>query len=153
MDSPASRKVSADDYVAILNFYAHQMHVLDSLKIEEYADTFTEDGVVDHAHRGERAEGRDAMLEGMRAALPRYRAVVVRHWFDHFLIEPMVEVESDTEGWRVSYYSLVTRTDGDGKVDFEPTFTVEDELVRTDSGAIRTRRRVIHQDKPANSSA
>ncbi|ACY98310.1 MULTISPECIES: nuclear transport factor 2 family protein [Thermomonospora] len=138
----AVRKVTAEDYVDILSFYARQMHLLDGLRLEEYADTFTPDGVVDHAHRGERVAGREAMLASMRAALPRYRGVVVRHWFDHLVIEP------SGDGWQVTYYSLVTRTDAAGKVEFEPTFTVRDELVRDADGRIRTRSRVIHRDKP-----
>ncbi|WP_106396541.1 nuclear transport factor 2 family protein [Actinocorallia populi] len=143
MEALARRKVSADDYVDILDFYARQMHVLDALNLEAYADTFTEDGAVDHAHRGERVEGRAAMMRSMEAALPRYRDVAVRHWFDHLLIEPA------ENGWHVVYYSLVTRTDAEGKVDFEPTFTVEDDLVRLGNGEIRTRLRVVHRDEPA----
>ncbi|GAB2862597.1 nuclear transport factor 2 family protein [Actinocorallia aurea] len=142
----ATATVPAEDYVAILAFYARQMHLLDALKVEDYAETFTEDGAVDHAHRGERLDGREAMLAMMRAALPRYRSVAVRHWFDHLLIEPT------EEGWKVAYYSLVTRTDAAGKVDFEPTFTVHDELVRGADGEIRTKLRVIHQDKPATAA-
>jgi len=138
----AAGPIPAEDYVAILSFYARQMHLLDELKIEDYAETFTADGAVDHAHKGERADGREAMLAYMRAALPRYRTVVVRHWFDHLLIEPA------DDGWKVDYYSLVTRTDAQGRVTFEPTFTVHDELTVDDDGRIRTRLRVIHQDGP-----
>ncbi|MEY9876241.1 actinorhodin biosynthesis protein ActVIA [Streptacidiphilus sp. MAP12-33] len=139
-------KVTAEDYIEILAFYARQIHLMDALKIEEYADTFTDDGVIDHAHRNERLAGREAMLAAMRAALPRYRDVVPRHWFDHYLIEPFAE----GDGWRVVYYCLVSRTDAQGKVDFEPSFTVEDELVRLADGEIRTRLRVIHMDRPAS---
>ncbi|MCU1470888.1 MAG: hypothetical protein JWQ39_2037 [Glaciihabitans sp.] len=139
-----SQHVSADDYVAILSFYARQMHLLDDLELEAYAATFTEDGVVDHAHRGQRVAGRAAMLAYMHAALPAYKRVVVRHWFDHLLIEPTAD------GWQVSYYSLVTRTDADGAVTFEPTFSVRDNLVRLDSGEIYTSLRVLHQDRPSS---
>lgn len=142
-----AKQVTAEDYVAVLTYYARQMHLLDAFKLEDYADTFTKDGVIDHAHRGQRVAGRTAMLEYMRAALPRYQGVVVRHWFDHLLIEPTAD------GWQVSYYSLVTRTDEAGTVTFEPTFTVQDELIRDDSGDIRTRLRVIHQDKPGTATS
>jgi hypothetical protein len=81
------QKVTAEEHVEILGFYARQCRLMDALKIEEFADTFTEDGVIDHAHRGERLAGRDAMVAAMRAALPRYRSVVPRHWFDHYLVE------------------------------------------------------------------
>jgi actinorhodin biosynthesis protein ActVIA len=142
MGSSPEPRVSAEDYVSIRDFYARQMHLIDAFKLEDYAATFTADGGVDHAHRGLRVMGREAQLAFMRAALPRYKGVVVRHWFDHLLIEPTAD------GWRVSYYSLVTRTDDTGHVSFEPTFTVEDDLVRGEDGGILTRLRVIHQDRP-----
>lgn len=144
MDTTVERRrtVTAEDYVEILDFYARQMRLLDDLKITEYSMTFTVDGVVNHAHRAERAVGRQAMIDGMRATLPRYEGVVARHWFDHLLIEPL-----DGSSWRVSYYTLVTRTDEAGLVAFEPTFTVTDELVRV-GDEILTRSRVIHRDTP-----
>lgn len=61
------------------------------------------------------------------------------------LIEP---ADEPGEELRVSYYSLVTRTDRAGVVTFEPTFTVEDVLVRRE-GQLLTRSRVIHRDAPA----
>lgn len=140
---PLVPRITADERAAILDFYARQMHLLDSLHVEQYAATFTEDGIIDHAHRAERVQGRREMLDGIRAALPRYQGVVVRHWFDHLLIDATVE------GWRVTYYSMVTRTDSAGTVAFEPTFVVTDHLVRTAEGGILTRSRVIHQDRPA----
>ncbi len=143
MGSSPDRQVSAEDYVRIRDFYARQMQLIDAFKLEDYADTFTADGGVDHAHRGQRIMGRENQLAFMRSALPRYQGVVVRHWFDHLLIEPTAD------GWHVSYYSLVSRTDHTGAVTFEPTFTVNDELVCGADGQIRTRLRVIHQDKPA----
>ncbi|MEU8995908.1 nuclear transport factor 2 family protein [Streptomyces caniferus] len=138
------RQVTGDLYAEVRTFYARQMRRVDALDIEGFAETFTEDGEVLHAN-GEVAKGREAMVAGMRAALPRYRDIAVRHWFDHLLIEP---ADEPGEELRVSYYSLVTRTDRAGVVTFEPTFTVEDVLVRRE-GQLLTRSRVIHRDAPA----
>ncbi|MFI5807696.1 nuclear transport factor 2 family protein [Streptomyces sp. NPDC051561] len=136
-------QVSGDLYAEVQTFYAHQMRRVDSLDIEGFADTFTEDGAVVHAG-GNRQSGRAEMVAGMRASLPRYRGIAVRHWFDHLLIE----VDgNDADTVRVSYYTLVTLTDSEGKVSFQPTFTVEDELVRR-GGQLYTRERVIHRDEP-----
>ncbi|MGW1196752.1 nuclear transport factor 2 family protein [Streptomyces sp. NPDC002536] len=135
--------VTGDLYAEVQTFYARQMRRVDSLDIEGFANTFTENGVVVHAN-GERAEGRDAMVAGMHRNLPRYRDIAVRHWFGHLIIE--VD-EQDADVLHVSYYTLVTRTDREGKVTFEPTFTVDDVLVRED-GRLRTRSRVIHRDVP-----
>jgi actinorhodin biosynthesis protein ActVIA len=135
--------VDAHLHIEVLNFYARQMRLLDALDVEGYVATFTEDGVTDHAHRGERVEGRAAMLATSLAALPRYAGVAVRHWNDHYVLEPAGE-----ERWAVSYCSLVTRTADDGAVTFEPTFLVEDVLVRV-AGELRTASRTIHRDRAA----
>ncbi len=136
-------RVSVEVHIEVQTFYAQQMRLLDALDIEGYAQTFTEDGVTDHAHRGEKVEGRAALIAGANAALPRYRGVAVRHWNDHYLIE-----EAGENTLNVTYCSLVTRTDAEGKVTFEPTFYIEDVLVRTD-GQLRTKSRTVHRDGQA----
>jgi actinorhodin biosynthesis protein ActVIA len=139
-----SSQVTGDLYAEVQTFYAQQMRRVDALDIEGFADTFTEDGEVVHAG-GHRQRGRAEMIAGMRASLPRYQDIAVRHWFGHLIIEPDA---ADPDRLRVSYYTLVTQTDREGKVNFQPTFTVEDELVRRD-GRLLTRSRVIHRDSPA----
>lgn len=134
---------SADVYVEVLTFYARQMRLLDALDVAGYANTFTEDGVTHHAHRDEKVVGREALIASSRTALPRYAGVAVRHWNDHYLIDPV-----DENTLRVSYRSLVTRTAVDGAVSFEPTFSVVDVLVRID-GELHARSRTIYRDLPA----
>ncbi|WP_354643064.1 nuclear transport factor 2 family protein [Kitasatospora camelliae] len=138
----ASGQVTGDLYAEVRTYYATQMRRVDTLDIEGFADTFTEDGVVVHSN-GVRAEGREEMVAGMHKALPRYRDVAVRHWFDHVLIEPVDGVDE----LKVSYYSMVTLLDREGRIEFEPTFLVEDVLVRRE-GRLLTRERVIHRDQP-----
>jgi actinorhodin biosynthesis protein ActVIA len=135
-------EVSTDLYVQVLRFYAGQMALLDALDLDAYADTFTEDGVTHHVHRGQKLEGRAALLEHARAALPRYREVVVRHWNDNYRMD-LAEDGSVT----VAYGSLVTLTDGEGQVRFESTYAVTDVLVRVD-GRLRARSRTILRDRP-----
>lgn len=136
-------QVAGDVHAEVLTFYARQMRRVDALDIEGFADTFTEDGEVVHAG-GHRQSGKTEMIAGMRASLPRYRDIAVRHWFDHVLIEAD---SADPDVLRVSYYTLVTQTDREGNVTFQPTFTVDDVLVRVD-GRLLTRSRVIHRDSP-----
>lgn len=133
-------------HIEVQTFYAQQMRLLDALDVEGYAQTFTEDGVTDHAHRGEKVEGRAALIAGASAALPRYKGVAVRHWNDHYLIE---EVDENT--LNVSYASLVTRTTAEGQVSFEPTFSIDDVLVRID-GKLYTKSRTIHRDLPVQAA-
>lgn len=137
---------SVEVHIEVRTFYAQQMRLLDALDVEGYAQTFTEDGVTDHAHRGEKVEGRAALIAGASAALPRYKGVAVRHWNDHYLIE---EVDENT--LNVSYASLVTRTTADGQVSFEPTFSIDDVLVRVD-GKLYTKSRTIHRDLPVQAA-
>lgn len=135
--------VSTELYVEVLRFYAGQMALLDSLDLDGYADTFTEDGVTHHVHRGQKLEGREALLEHARAALPRYREVVVRHWNDNYRME-----QAEDGSLTVAYGSLVTLTDKEGQVGFESTYAVTDVLVRVD-GRLRTRSRTLLRDRPA----
>ncbi|MFD8230104.1 nuclear transport factor 2 family protein [Streptomyces massasporeus] len=135
--------MSTELYVEVLRFYAGQMALLDSLDLDGYADTFTEDGVTHHVHRGQKLEGRAALLEHARAALPRYREVVVRHWNDNYRME-----QSEDGSLTVAYGSLVTLTDKEGQVRFESTYAVTDVLVRVD-GRLRTRSRTLLRDRPA----
>ncbi|MGK5627346.1 nuclear transport factor 2 family protein [Streptomyces sp. URMC 123] len=146
--SQAGSQVTGDLHAEVSTFYARQMRRVDALDIEGFADTFTEDGEVVHS-TGETQRGRAAMVAGMRANLPRYRDVAVRHWFGHLLIEPDA---ADPDTVRVSYYTLVTLTDRAGAVSFQPTFTVDDVLVRRD-GRLLTASRVIHRDTPAPAPA
>ncbi|MFF7768531.1 nuclear transport factor 2 family protein [Streptomyces massasporeus] len=135
--------MSTELYVEVLRFYAGQMALLDSLDLDGYADTFTEDGVTHHVHRGQKLEGREALLEHARAALPRYREVVVRHWNDNYRME-----QAEDGSLTVAYGSLVTLTDKEGQVRFESTYAVTDVLVRVD-GRLRTRSRTLLRDRPA----
>ncbi|WP_218892911.1 MULTISPECIES: nuclear transport factor 2 family protein [unclassified Streptomyces] len=135
--------MSTELYVEVLRFYAGQMALLDSLDLDGYADTFTEDGVTHHVHRGQKLEGRGALLEHARAALPRYREVVVRHWNDNYRME-----QAGDGSLTVAYGSLVTLTDKEGQVRFESTYAVTDVLVRVD-GRLRTRSRTLLRDRPA----
>lgn len=137
--------VTGDLYAEVQTFFARQMRLADGYDIKGFAATFTPDGVIEHASRGERLEGREALVANMEAALPRYEGLAVRHWFDKLLIEPLPD--DPDEAVKVSYYTLVTRVDASGTVTFEPTFTVEDVLVRRD-GELATRSRVIHKDTP-----
>ncbi|MFJ1597404.1 nuclear transport factor 2 family protein [Streptomyces sp. NPDC088261] len=137
-------KVDADQYVDIMRFYAHQMSLLDAQDVTGYVRTFTEDGVTHHVHRGQKLEGRAAILAHATKALPHYRTVVVRHWNDHYLVDET----QDGEGFTVSYGSLVTLTDAEGRVRFESTFAVADVLVPVDGG-LRVRSRTIVRDRPA----
>jgi actinorhodin biosynthesis protein ActVIA len=135
-----TQPVTPDLYVEVQTFYARQMRALDSGKLADFAQSFTEDGVMRHLSRDDHVQGREAILAMLHAGLPAYEGFIPRHWFDKMLIEPIGE-----DVVRTDYYAMVTMTDVKGTVVLQPTCVVEDELARVD-GALLLRSRVIHRD-------
>lgn len=137
------KQPSAELYVEVQTFFARQMRLLYARDLEGYVGTFTEDGVLEHASRDDRQQGRAQLLASLLRALPHYRGEIVRHWYDKLVVEPQ-----DDGSVRVEYYALVSRTNAAGAVRFEPTFSVTETLVRQD-GELRTQRRVVTRDTPS----
>lgn len=135
-------RVSAELYTEIQMFYAHQMPLLEERRVEEFALTFTEDGVYAHAKDGWELVGREKLVTEIRASLPHYGTSVFRHWFDKTVVEPV-----DEATYKVTFRSLVSITDEAGQVTFEPSATVEDVLVRRD-GRLLSKSRVVRHDIP-----
>ncbi|WP_308401087.1 nuclear transport factor 2 family protein [Streptomyces sp. AC512_CC834] len=135
-------QATGDLYAEVQAFYARQMRRADSLDIEGFAETFTDDGEVVHADGG-RTAGRAEMIAAMRARLPRYKGVSTQHWFGQLLIERLAD-----GALGVSYYTLVAQMGEEG-LSFQPTYTVDDVLVREPGGSLRTRSRIIRRSGPA----
>ncbi|MEC4017336.1 nuclear transport factor 2 family protein [Streptomyces sp. H27-D2] len=157
----SGQRVSAELYVEVQQFYARQMPLLEDRRLEEFLETFTEDCTMEHQPFGWKFEGRVQLLKEMSARrgdaqrprveetsarrardenIPYYDGLVYRYWFDRMRIEP----QDDDSLW-VRYQAMVTLTDGDGKVSFEPTTIVEDLLIRRD-GELYTRSRMVTHD-------
>ncbi|MCM3882373.1 nuclear transport factor 2 family protein [Frankia sp. R82] len=128
-------------YAEVQHFYARQIRQLDAADVDGFASTFTPDGLMWHASSGASATGPAEIAATLRANFARHTGVVPRHWFDKLLIEPAGEDEL-----HVSYYALLSLTAADGSVSFQPTCLVDDVLVITADGALRTRSRRIHRD-------
>ncbi|HZU56439.1 MAG TPA: nuclear transport factor 2 family protein [Actinocrinis sp.] len=140
-DTPWSR-AQADLYAEVQRFYAYQMPLLEDRRVDDFADTFTGDGVYAHAKDGWEITGREKLKAEIGAAVPHYGNSVFRHWFDKLLIEPC-----DENTLRVRLRALVSVTAEDGSVTFEPSSTIEDVLVRID-GLLYTKSRVVRHDIP-----
>ncbi|UGQ11784.1 nuclear transport factor 2 family protein [Yinghuangia sp. ASG 101] len=133
--------VSADLHLEVRYFYVRQMRLLDEGHSEEFAETFSDDGVFHHTSAtGAPPRGRAEIAAAAKAALGLRPGLVPRHWFDMMLVEPRAD-----GSLYVTYQAVVSRTDATGAVDFEPTVFVEDELVRED-GRLLNRSRTIHRD-------
>jgi actinorhodin biosynthesis protein ActVIA len=153
--------VGAELYVEVQQFYARQMPLLEERRLEEFLETMTEDGSIEHRPNGWKLEGRAQLLTEMQARrgdpdrplaeetsarnareenIPYYDGLVYRYWFDRMRITTGGE---DT--LHVRYQAIVSMTDRRGKVSFEPTTVVEDVLVRR-AGQLLTRSRVVTHD-------
>jgi actinorhodin biosynthesis protein ActVIA len=126
-------------FVEIAEFYAHQMPLLEQGDLEAFSGTFTADCSFGY-YGAWQVQGREAVLGGMRANIPRYGSSTIRHWFENRRITALPDGTVE-----VTATCLVSVTAQDGTVFFEPSCSVTDLLVRTDDG-LRTAARTIRHD-------
>ncbi|MEV5880477.1 nuclear transport factor 2 family protein [Streptomyces sp. NPDC052101] len=131
-------------YTQVQQFYAHQVGLLDDLRAEEFADTFTADGVLVPSPAASPVRGRPAIAAALRAAHERRfgtEAVRRRHW------HTMLRVETRPDGALTTrYYSLVLITrPWDPAPVMGPSSVVEDVLVH-ESGQLLTHERRVTPD-------
>lgn len=143
--STTSRTTSfADLYVEVQQFYANQVHLLDALRAEEFAATFTEDGVFDHSPGSPPASGREGISAAIRAHQERRYGndpTQRRHWFNMLRVLPQ-----DDGSIRTDYYAMVLATRPEQPVVVPASAcSVQDLLVR-EEGALRNRSRRVVAD-------
>ncbi|OYO15486.1 hypothetical protein CGZ98_03505 [Enemella evansiae] len=153
--------VSPELYLEVQQFYAHQMPLLEERRLDELIETFTPDCTLEHIPFGWKFEGREPLLAEMlkrrgdpdkplagpvsarqsrEEDIAYYDGLVYRYWFTRMRVE-------DHDGiLTVDYLAIVSLTDAQGRVAFEPTTTVTDTLVRSPSGALQTASRVVTHD-------
>lgn len=127
-------------YAAIQALYAQQAWDLDRGDAEGFAATFTADSAFEHLSSGEVLRGPAQIAAALRRTAEARRGAVYRHWFAQLWLDP---VDADTLNAR--YYAIVSVTDAQGAVAWDPSCVVEDELVRA-GGRWLTRRRVVRRD-------
>ncbi len=130
-------------YQQVQQFYAQQMFLLDSGRVDEWAATFTEDGVFAANAHPEPAAGRAVIAEAARRATEDYaaRGVQRRHWLG------MVSVEPRGEGAVFARcYALVIETPRGGQAAIRVSTLCEDLLVDQDGGWLVQDRRVTRDD-------
>ncbi|MDX2596056.1 nuclear transport factor 2 family protein [Streptomyces sp. WI03-4A] len=136
------QSATAGLYQEIQQFYAQQMHLLDDGRVEEWARTFTEDGVFAANAQPVPAVGRAAITEAAAKATDAYAAAGVqrRHWLG------MVSVESATGQTVIARcYALVIETPRGGRPEIKASTLCEDRIVRAD-GAWQIQDRQITRD-------
>ncbi|MFJ6523254.1 nuclear transport factor 2 family protein [Streptomyces filamentosus] len=137
---PASWQVQAE----VQDFYARQMRLLDEGRAEEWAETFTEDGVFTQNVKPEPWRGRAEIAARMRVGLDRLaaRPVTRRHWLGMLIVD-----EGEEPGtWRCRFYALVFEIPDGGDPRPHLSAPGEDLLVRGEDGRLRIRHRLVEHD-------
>lgn len=126
----------------IQHFYARQMQLLDAGRTDEWADTFTQDGVF-AANGRTAATGRPAIRKSaaQTAAQLAEKGVQVRHWLG------MADVRPKPDGTlHVSCYALILNTAQGGSPAVHLSTTCEDVLVRAEDGGWQVSVRQVQRD-------
>ncbi|KAB8169919.1 nuclear transport factor 2 family protein [Streptomyces sp. 3MP-14] len=126
----------------VQQFYARHMQLLDAGRADEWALTFTEDGVFAPEHRPEPVTGRAALtaaVSGAYAALVE-KGEVRRHWHG------MLDVTQNDDGTvGVRCYALIVGTPLGGEARVVMSCVCEDLLVRED-GELKVKHRRVTKD-------
>jgi 3-phenylpropionate/cinnamic acid dioxygenase small subunit len=134
--------VDAAWYPDVVHFYARQMQLLDEALVEEWARTFTEDGLF--AVNTQVTVGRTDLTAAARGATEDLvrRSVQRRHWIGMSVVEDSADDEV-----RVRSYAIVLETPVGGPAGVRMTGVIDDRLVRQD-GQLLVRHRQVTPDDP-----
>ena len=130
-------------YAEVQQFYARHLQLLDDGRAEEWAATFTEDGVFAPEHRPAPVVGRTALAEGAgrsQAELAK-TGEVRRHWHGMVAVDPR-----DDGTVRVRCYALIVGTRPGEETRIVMSCVCEDVLVRGDAGELLVRERRVTRD-------
>lgn len=132
----------AELYQQVQQFYARQMQLLDDGKVEDWADTFTPDGVFAANAHPRPTSGREAITAAARAAHEQLAAQGIRrrHWLG------MVAVDRG-DGARVTArcYALVFEIPRGGQAALRLSTLCQDQLELGDQGW-QVAHRVVTRD-------
>jgi bifunctional aromatase (cyclase/dehydratase) len=143
IDRPDSTR-QAETYHQVQQFYARQMRLLDSGEAEQWADTFTEDGVFHQNVDPAPLEGRPAIAVAARRRIETIKSddLTRRHWLG------MLETDEQPDGTvRTRYYAMAMATPQGGRLEVYVSTVSEDVLVRTQDGWLVKHRYVVHDGR------
>lgn len=148
MDADTGPTDFAVRYCEIQQFYAEQMHLLDSGDAAGWAAMFTEDVTFEPPPPRPAVHGRTNLAEGAaRAAAERAdKGEVHRHWHGMVALRP----GDDAGSVRVTCYALIVVTPSGGEPRLRRACVCEDLVVRTEHGWLVQHRRVTADDAPAD---
>lgn len=140
-----SRMITFTDvYTEIQQFYARQVHLLDDVQSEEFAATFTPDGIFRHRPDAGESRGRDAIAGTVSSFNERFAddPTQRRHWFNMLAVDPRDDGSIST-----TFYALVVSTKPGGQPVIAPSCVAHDVLVRDEDGELRTQSRIVDHDE------
>ncbi|WP_037671835.1 nuclear transport factor 2 family protein [Streptomyces griseus] len=145
MTQRAERTDLAALYAEVQQFYAQHMHHLDRGEAEEWAATFTADGVFAPPSAPEPVRGRAALAQGVREAVKELAEAgeTRRH------ILTMLAVRTCSDGsLAVRSYAQIVATPHGGTPALFLMCVCEDILVRQGGRLLVKERRVTRDDRP-----
>ena len=130
-------------YQQIQDFYAYQMQLLDNGAVDEWAATFTEDGVFAANAHPQPYRGRDVIASGagQAARALREREVRRRHWLGMVSVRP-----EGPDTVRARSYALVLETPRGGPTTVLMSTVCHDLLVRSADGRWLVKEREVTRD-------
>ncbi|MGP4020952.1 nuclear transport factor 2 family protein [Saccharopolyspora sp. 5N708] len=132
----------AETYARVQQFYARHMYLLDTGAAEEWAATFTADGVFEPPSAPEPIAGRQALTSGVRAA----KAALAEKGEQHRHLLLSLDVEPRPDGsLRVRSYAQIIATPRGGQPRLHLMCVTHDRLV-TEDGELRVAHRKVTRD-------
>ncbi|MFE1172268.1 nuclear transport factor 2 family protein [Streptomyces sp. NPDC058773] len=138
----SSARSFTDLYVAVQQFYAIQMRMLDEGDFEGYAHTFTSDGEFTHTPGRPPARTPGGIVKELVDFHKKFEGNPVqrRHWFNMLAL-----TENDDDTLESTVYALVLTSGTDRVPEVAPSCTVHDVLVH-EAGRLKTRSRTVGHD-------
>ncbi|MCG3039762.1 nuclear transport factor 2 family protein [Streptomyces fenghuangensis] len=140
----ATTLVPGDLYLEIQQFYALQLKILDRGDGEQWARTFTPDGVFQAADMPDPLVGRDMLTKAIERQTGLHEGLVLRHWMGQLTVERLGDDTVRAQSY-VMVYVTPDRTLLSGEVHFRHHTLCDDELVRVD-GTWFVRNRFVETD-------
>jgi actinorhodin biosynthesis protein ActVIA len=134
---------ATDLYVQIQRFYAAQIHLLDDVRADDFAATFTEDGEFSYDASRPTARGRSAIAQAVIGYNERFRddPVQRRHWLG------MIDFRHQEDGTiHTTFYALVLTTRKEKTPLIGPSCVTRDVLILDQDGRLYTRSRIVEHD-------
>ncbi|WP_243706098.1 nuclear transport factor 2 family protein [Micromonospora sp. KC721] len=139
----------ADLHERIRQFYAVQMRLLDSGAAEEWAATFTPDGVFEQNVDPEPLRGRPAIAVAARRRVDNLRAdgLTRRHWLGMVHVDPVPDGSVRARYYAIAYAVASASGDHRSSPEIYASTVADDVLVHDHDGWLVAHRRVVHDGR------